>query len=161
MITWTRDSRYVLSGGENNRVHVWRAADGELVKTLKHIASIDGMRMSHQGHLLACGTEAGEIVFWDTADSDPQNWPDTALYVIKQGPDMNHPDGGSDHSDVNSIDWTVDDQFIVTAGRNTLVKRWHVPDLADPDKALVMEYRGFSSSVKIRIFDAVGRQIKV
>ena len=31
---------------------------------------------------------------------------------VTQGPDENRPDGGSGHSDVNSIDWTKDDRFI-------------------------------------------------
>lgn len=45
VIAWTRDSEYVLSGGEDFRVRVWRVADGQLVRTLDHIASVDGMRV--------------------------------------------------------------------------------------------------------------------
>ncbi len=146
VITWTKDSRYVLSGGENCRIHVWRASDGVLVKTLPHIASIDGMRMSHKGDILAAGTEAGEIVIWDISNPDPSRWPGKPLYTLIQGPDQDR--GGSGHSDVNSIDWTDDDAYIVTAGRNSLVKRWETARFGDADQGLVKSYTGFQSSIK-------------
>ena len=148
VITWTRDSRFVLSGGENFRVNVWRASDGKKVNALIHNASIDGMRMSHDGSILAAGTEAGEIVLWDTSSPNPAMWPDEPLTVLYQGPDENRQNGGNGHSDVNSIDWTEDDRFIVTAGRNALVKRWEIARVHEEDQGLVQSYEGFSSSIK-------------
>jgi len=148
VVTWTRDNKYALSGGENFRVNVWRVTDGEKVKVLMHNASIDGMRMSHDGTLLAAGTEAGEIVLWDTSDPDPAKWPDDPLAVIINGPDENRPGGGSGHSDINSIDWTKDDRFIVTAGRNAVVKRWEVARYDEEDQGLVQVYKGFWDSIK-------------
>ncbi|MDZ7723290.1 MAG: hypothetical protein U5R06_10910 [candidate division KSB1 bacterium] len=148
VITWTRDSEFVLSGGENHRVNVWSAVKGVKIKTLMHRASIDGMRMSYDGSLLACGTEAGEIVIWDTSHPDPNKWPDDPLAVLYQGPDKDRPHGGQEHSDVNSIDWTKDDRFLVTAGRNAVVKRWDVGRLLKDEPALVQSYEGFQSSIK-------------
>lgn len=109
-------------------IPVWRASDSKPVTVLNHIASIDGMRFSHSGSLLATGDEAGQVNIWDTSDPDPLNWPSTPIYIIEQGPDENRPDGGSGHSDVNSIDWTQDDRFIVTAGRNLVVKGKYTHD---------------------------------
>jgi len=148
VVAWTRDGKYVLSGGEDWRVRVWRASDGEPVTVLNHIASIDGMRFSHSGGLLATGDEAGQVNIWDTSDPDPLNWPATPLYIVEHGPDQNRPGGGTGHSDVNSIDWTKDDRFIVTAGRNMVVKRWEVAQLDSADQGLRMTYSGFASSIK-------------
>ena len=148
VVAWTRDGQYVLSGGEDHRVRVWRAADGTPVQTLDHIASIDGMRFSHSGDLLATGDEAGQVNIWDTSDPDPANWPATPLHTITHGPDQDRPDGGTGHSDINSIDWTADDQFIFTAGRNAEVRRWEVARMGDADQGLRQAYLGFSDSIK-------------
>ncbi len=148
VISWTRDSKYVFSGGEDFRVRVWRVADGELVRTLDHIASVDGMRTSNKGDILATGDEAGQITLWDISDADPAKWPEEPIAVIIQGPDENRPDGGSGHSDVNSIDWTKDDRFIITAGRNAVVKRWEIARVHDDDQGLTQVYEGFWDSIK-------------
>ena len=147
VIAWTKDGQHVLSGGEDFRVRVWRAEDGTQVQALKHAASIDGMRLSHSGDLLATGDENGQISIWDTSAPDPRDWPDEPIAVVDQGYD---PEGGArpDHADVNSIDWTRDDRFIVTAGRNGVVKRWEVAAMGEADQGLRQTYRGFDDSIK-------------
>ena len=159
VVAFTRDGRYLASGGEDWKVRIWQASDGEPIRTLDHIASIDGMRFSHSGSLLATGDEAGQVNIWDTSDPDPLNWPSTPLYIVEQGPDENRPDGGSGHSDVNSIDWTQDDRFIVTAGRNIVVKCWEVAHMGDDDYGLRRTFSGHTGSVKSVRLSPDGRYV--
>ena len=148
VVGWTPDGRYAVSGGEDHRVRVWTAADGEFVRALRHTASIDGMRFSNGGGLLAAGDEAGKVYVWDTSADDPRDWPDTPRFVLEQGRDTGDEGAGLVQADINSIDWSADDRFLVTAGRNGLVKRWEVTRLGEPDGGLVMVYEGFDDSIK-------------
>lgn len=159
VVAFTRDGRYLATGGEDCKVRVWRAGDGEPIRTLDHIASIDGMRFSHSGSLLATGDEAGQVNIWDTSDPDPLNWPSTPLYTVEHGPDENRPGGGSGHSDVNSIDWTQDDRFIVTTGRNLVVKCWEVAHMGDDDYGLRRTFSGHTGSVKSVRLSPDGRYV--
>lgn len=148
VVAWTKDGAYVLSAGEDFRVRVWEATTGTAVRTLDHIASIDGMRFSNAGHLLATGDEAGQISIWDTSEPDPRNWPAVPLYKLRQGPDQDRPGGGTGHSDVNSLDWTGDDRFLFSAGRNAEVRQWETARFGQSDQGLTNVYRGFLSSIK-------------
>lgn len=151
-ITFTRDGRYIVTGGEDRIVRVLQVDDGTVVKRLPHVASIEGLGFSHDGTHLATGNEAGEINVWDTSDPDPANWPETPAATAIQGPDQDHPTTPGPagvHADINQVDWTVDDRYLVSAGRNAVVKLWDVAALDGTETGgLVRSFTGHHDSIK-------------
>ena len=147
---FTNDDQYVVTGGESNpQIKVWRASDGLLVKTINDNKSIEGLQFSPDGNLLACGNEWGEIRIYDTSNSNPVNWPSIPLYVLTQGTDRDKTGNSSDdEADVNQVDWSINGQFLYTAGRNSQVKKWKTADFGDSDGGLERTYTGQQGSIK-------------
>lgn len=134
-VTFTRDGRFVVAGGESTQVWVFRREDGVRVQTLDREASVEGLRFSHDGTRLATGDEAGTVTVWDTSADDPTDWPTTPLAELRQGPDQDSaadPAPRGTHADVNQVDWTEDDGQLVSAGRNGEVKLWDASDWSAP-----------------------------
>ncbi|NDJ75423.1 MAG: WD40 repeat domain-containing protein [Chloroflexi bacterium] len=134
-LSFSPDGNYIASGGEDNLVRVWRVSDGEQVATLEHTASIEGMRFSHSGAILATGDESGRVNLWDTSSVDPTAWT-LASYA-------GHGD------DVNSVDFTTDDEYLVSGGRNNLIRIWRITG-SGPELRLerVRHITGHGNSVK-------------
>ncbi len=135
-VAFSRDGRYVAIGGEDKSIHILNAGDGREVKLLKLTAPIDGMRFSNKGDLLVGGDEAGLIHVWRTSDRKE-------THTARQGDDEAAGGPKGKHADINSIDFTSDDQYMSTAGRNSVVKLWKVSDMS-----LVRTLEGHTGSVK-------------
>ena len=150
VVAFTRDGTHIVSGGEDGFLRAWRVSDGAQVWNYStnpnggSEVSFDGLGLSNGGDRMAGGDEQGRLVVFDTSDPNPANWPDDPIAVVFQGPDNN----ATSDADINSVDWTQDDRFIVTAGRDATVKRWEVADLNDADQGLRQTYTGFQSSIK-------------
>lgn len=139
VVAFSRDGQFVASGGEDNTLRIWETSTGDSVAALPHIASIDGMRFSHDGSILAAGDEAGLVTLWSVPD-----W--TKLHEVPQGPDELQGDDPGVHSDVNSIDFTLDDRFMAVASRNLKVRIWRIE--SDNRLTLVRELDGHTGSIK-------------
>ncbi len=148
-VTFTRDGKYFATGGEDKLVRIWNL-EGEVVKQLEHVASIEGLRFSHNGNYLATGNEAGQVNIWDTKDKNPANWSSEPRYTLIHGHDQDLPNGKPEygHSDINQVDWTEDDKYIVSASRNTQVKLWEVDSLGNGRQGLKIVYEGHHGSSK-------------
>ena len=145
-VAFTRDGAYVVTGGEDTLVRVWRVSDGVQVASLPHPASVEGLRFSNGGGRLATGNEAGQVTIWNTSASNPAAWPTTPLHVVTQGSDQDA--GGAGQADVNQVDWTNDDRFVVSAGRNEVVKLWEVAAMGNLDQGLRRTFTGHTGSIK-------------
>lgn len=139
-VAFSRDGRYVAAGGEYKAVYIFDAKTGKEIEKLSVGASLDGMRFSNSGNLLVAGDEMGRIHVWRTSD-----WEE--LHTLIQGEDEAANDGARGargrHADVNSIDFTRDDQYMASAGRNQVVKIWKVAD-----GSLVRTLEGHQGTVK-------------
>jgi WD40 repeat protein len=62
-LDWRPDSRLLASGGDDGCVHLWLAATGKLVETLKLACPIQQVRWSWDGSQLAATTRHG-ISVW-------------------------------------------------------------------------------------------------
>ena len=150
VVAFTRDGTHLVSGGEDGFLRAWRVSDGAQVWSYStnpnagSDVSFDGLGFSNDGDRLAGGDEQGRLVVFDTSNPNPANWPNDPIAVVFQGPDNN----ATSDADINSVDWTQDDRFIVTAGRDGTVKRWEAADLNDADQGLRQTYTGFQSSIK-------------
>jgi len=137
-----RPDQYIATGGEiesfddppvySAPLKVWEWDAATLTLNLKRefpvgFAGIEGLRLSPDRTLLATGDEAGELRLWDISDPDPANWPATPAAIGSNGADPDHPvNTGPDHADINQVDWTDDGQFVFSAGRNGMVRKWRV-----------------------------------
>lgn len=124
--TFSRDGTYVVAGGEDDQLEVWRIKDlttgrlledPVLVRTLTEPgAGIDSERFSHSGELLLAGTEErGGIEIWRTT-GDPSTWAHVGEAV--HGDNMGQA--------VNHLDFSSDDQYLVTAGTNEEGRFWRI-----------------------------------
>ena len=147
-VAFSRDGRYVASGGEDNRVRIWEAATGEPVTVLDHPASIDGLRFSHEGGLLVTGSEAGQLILWRTSD-----W--AKLHTEQVGPDEQAGGPQGVHADINSIDFTTNDGELVAASRVGAVVRYAIT--ADTTLRYVTSYTGHRGSIKTTRISPDGR----
>jgi WD40 repeat protein len=151
-IAFTRDGRFLMSGGEDRRIRVWRVSDGLQVASLPTEGSVEGMALSHDGTRLATGDEAGRLSVWDVSAGDPASWPARPIAVGVNGPDMDsrsNPGAQGVHADINSVSWTRDGRHVFTAGRNALVRQWEVARIGTgEDHGVVRSFTGFANSIK-------------
>ena len=139
--TFSVDGNYVAAAGEDDKVEVWRVRDletgdvlpePELVRTLTEAgAAFDELRFSNSGELLFGGTEErGKIEIWRTT-GDPSTWAHVG--------EADH--GGADIGQaVNSLDFTSDDQYVITAGTNQEGKFWRLNVTRDDQGEVVKAY---------------------
>ena len=123
--TFSKDGNYVAAAGEDDVVEIWQVrnletgdvlAEPELVRTLTEAeAAFDELGFSNSGELLLGGTEErGKVEIWRTT-GDPSTWEHV---------------GEADHGGtrigqaVNSLDFSSDDQYVITAGTNQEGKFW-------------------------------------
>ena len=160
VVTFTKDNQYAVTGAEDGYIRVWRVSDRAQVKSLALSGGggvnvgFDGMRFSNDGSRLATGDEYGRISLWDTSNSNPANWPSNPIITIYHGPDRDCNVSGcpssssGDEADINSLDWTQNDQFLLSASRNGTVKRWEVAAMSGSNGGLRQTYTGFNDSIK-------------
>ena len=142
-VDFTKDGQHVVVAGEDATIRVRRVSDGTQVRSLSDIASIEGLMFSPDGSRLATGNEAGQVKIWNTSAANPNSWPSTPIYTLIQGSDKDRPGGGSGNADINSVDWTSDGRFLVSAGRNQVVRLWDISN-----GSLVRTFSGFNGSSK-------------
>ena len=139
VVNFTQDGKQVIAAGEDRKIRIYEARTGNLEQTIDNIAAFDGMDVSHHSHLLAAGDEAGQILIFDT-----RTW--ERLDLVKQGEDQHAGGAKGTDADVNQLHFSADDQYLLSAGRNHLVKLWKI---SEENKLLpVKNYKGHTASVK-------------
>ena len=137
-VGYTKDGVYALFVGEDKRVYVRRVSDGVNVRELQISGQegMDGMRVSNNGRMLATaghgGGSSGEdavIYIWDISDPDPQQWVKIQTLIH-----------GNSDADVNQLDWSPDDDHLISCGHCGLVKRWNTNTWS-----LAKTYTGFGA----------------
>lgn len=147
--TFTKDGKYIITGGEDNKIRVMDVQTGDVLEVIPEVASVEGLQISHSGKLLATGNEWGQLKIWNIPD-DVSDWSTESAYTFVQGADMDTSGGkeADGHSDINQVDWSSDDSFLISASRNKTVKRWSVADFSKGDSALLHTYTGHPGTIK-------------
>lgn len=135
-VAFSCDGRFVAIGGEDKSIRIYISADGTEVQLLNLKAPVDGLRFSNNGNFLVGGDEAGIIHKWQTSD-----WKEIKTAI--QGEDEAAGGAQGKHADINSIDFTKDDKYMSSAGRNSVIKLWNVADMS-----LIRTFEGHTGSVK-------------
>lgn len=128
------DGKFILAGGESKKIMIWKVSDWTLYKTIDFEASVEGIRFSHNQKMFAAGDEAGMISLFDYDSFEKIN-------TIHHGEDSIHT--FIPRSDVNSVDFSSDDKYLVSGSINGQIKIWYVPELE-----LIKTLNSGSSSIK-------------
>ncbi len=145
-VAFSRDGSCVAIGGEDHTIKILNVRDGSIQKELSLNASVDGLRFSHKGDLLVGGDEHGLVHVWRTSD-----W--SKMSTIVHGDEYGPVNGKQAvQADVNSIDFSQDDGYISSAGRNGLVKIWSASDMN-----LIRTLKGHTGSIKSARFSPDGK----
>ncbi|MBD2462568.1 PD40 domain-containing protein [Oscillatoria sp. FACHB-1407] len=99
-LAFSPDGQYIAAGGNSSGVKIYRATDGQLVRSLSG-SDVDGMAWSPNGQLLAFANGTSVNVY------NTSNWSRRYTYSS----------GGS----TNSIEFTQDSQYLISAGSSRRV----------------------------------------
>ncbi|WP_395339426.1 WD40 repeat domain-containing protein [Ningiella sp. W23] len=116
-VAFSLDGQWIVAGGEDDLgsgvLYVFAVTNEKQVLTNLSTGfskSIEGMRFSPNGKMLAIGDEAGFVSIIATHMPNPEDW-----YIIGRHSVKNSAD---DIADVNQVDWTSDSAYLVTAERD-------------------------------------------
>jgi WD40 repeat protein len=99
----------LLAGAGQEKVRVWRAADGASVAVLHGRGELTSVAFDASGTLIAAGSSSGAALLWDL--------PSRKRIAVLTG-----------HSDtVAAVAFSADGQFLATAGHDGIAKVWTVP----------------------------------
>ncbi len=107
---FSQDEKWLFASGPNNKVQVWRMADGQLfVEEFAHVSSINQIAFSRDHRWAATGSDDRTVKLWDT-----KTW---AEELIIEG-----------HLDkVESVAFAPDAQTLASTDDHGRIKFWNLP----------------------------------
>ncbi len=137
-VCFSPDNKFILTGGEFNYLSVFETDSRTQFKRLDLPSGIEGLRYSRDGEQLALGREDGLVML---VDPDDFSIKDSLLH----GFHGNSPDYSDSNyrADVNSLDFSPDNRYLVTGGLDGNIKIWYLPD-----KKLIKTIKAHNSSIK-------------
>ncbi len=132
------DDRFVMAGGKFNKIFIWDTLDWSLNREMEFAASVEFMTFSNNNGYFAVGLGNGEIKLFDGQNF---NLLKTAIHTTREV--MNSLPLGKDRADVNSLDFSLDDRYLVSGGMDGKIKIWQVSDMS-----LVKTLSGHNASIK-------------
>ncbi len=136
-VAWSPDGKRIASGGDDDTVQVWDAADGGNLYTYReHSGGVESVAWSPDGKHIASGGDDNTVRVWDAADGGN-------LYTYRG------------HSNaVWSVAWSPDGKRIASGGLDKTVQVWDATDGGN-----LYTYRGHSSGVYSVAWSPNGKRI--
>ena len=175
-VAFSPDGRHVVSGSNDNTVHIWNVVMGESVAELKgHLGSVYSVVFSPDGSLVASGSRDNTIRIWNVGTSECEaelKGHSGSVNSVVFSPDSMHMASGSrdntvciwnvvtseceaelkGHSDsVNSVAFSPNGSHVASGSRDNTVCIWDVVTGVS-----VAEMKGHSGSVNSVIFSPDG-----
>jgi WD40 repeat protein len=139
VVKFSHDSKYILAGGDYNSVKIWEIPQGKLVKEIFLDGAVETIEFSSDGKLLVTGDRSGKVTLWNT-----ETWE-----IINIGIHDNRLLGVTrNRNDVNMVAFIQGDQFLLSGGINSSIKKWSIPDLSLIDSVI----SGPGSVKSLRLF---------
>jgi WD40 repeat protein len=126
-VAWSPDGKMVASCSEDFLVRIFDAKNGKILHELKHRQGIDGLAWSHNSLYLASGEE-------NSRDGNGNLQGFLTLFKMPEATKHTQIDFGET---INSIDFSLDDHYVLAAGHWGQLNVYTVPELE-----LVKEFRG-------------------
>lgn len=102
------NGKFVISGGVDSTVRIWKKEDGEVIRILKHPAGVSSIDISKDGNNIVTGGYDSTVRLWRIADG----------VLLKEF--KGH--GGT----VWSVAFSPDGKFIVSSGEDAIAIVWEV-----------------------------------
>lgn len=149
-VAFTADDQYIASAGNDRTIRIWRAADGQLIRTMSgHTSAVKVIAFSPDGQYLASGGRDGKIIIWDWQTGlEIKTLPGHTDLVsgLAWSPDGTKLASSSwdrvvriwdfaagtelvafrHESWVRAVAWSSDGEFLLSAGDDVSLKVWHV-----------------------------------
>ncbi|HTK09030.1 MAG TPA: serine/threonine-protein kinase [Ktedonobacteraceae bacterium] len=135
-VGWSWDGKRIASGGYDQTVQVWNAADGSNVSTYHgHSDVVYAVMWSPDGKQVASASNDSTVQVWDAADG-------SKVYTYRHD------------AWVNTVAWSPDGRYIASGSADTTVQVW---DVAIGNS--VYTYHGHTDSVNAVAWSPDGKQI--
>lgn len=127
----------LLVGGKFNKLLVWKVADWSLQKEIELKSSVESVSFTHAGDRFAAGLGNGKITLFSYPGFEQLktvvHTSEGKLYEIR----------GDQRADVNGVDFSIDDKYLVSGGMDGFIKIWNAEEME-----LIETLPGHNASVK-------------
>lgn len=135
VVSFSPNDEYLLAGGEFNQLLIWKVDDWKLSKEIQLSSGIESLRFSNDGEILAIGRYDGIVELYHTSDF-------SFIDSLKHGT-AERKKGIDFRDDVNSIDFSADDNYLLSGGFDGHLKIWFLPELK-----LIKDIHAHDGSIK-------------
>ena len=106
-VSWSPDSRYLVSGSLDRTIQVWNATSGDIIWLSRgHSQAVTSVAWSHDGRYIASGSDDETVQVWDA----------------KYGTHLLTARGHT--SNVHSVVWSPQDTYIASGSMDGTVRIW-------------------------------------
>lgn len=131
------DDSLLLVGGKFNKLLVWKTADWSLHKEIDLETSVESVTFTHAADRFAAGLGNGKIILFSYPEfkqlKKVVHTSEGKLYEIR----------GDKRADVNGVDFSNDDKYLVSGGMDGSIKIWDTDEME-----LIETLPGHNASVK-------------
>ncbi len=108
-VAWSPDGTKIVSGSNDNKIKIWNAATGALIRTLTmHTDNVNSVAFNHDGTRIASGSDDDDVKVWNVSDGSVAN--------TETG-----------HSgDVTSVAFNHDGTVIASGSKDDSIKLWNL-----------------------------------
>jgi WD40 repeat protein len=170
-LTFTQDSKTLISSGRDDTIRLWDVASGNLLRTIQeHKSDVYCVEFSHDGRLMASGSMDNTIILWDARTYTPirtLTGHTAAVREVRFSPDDktlasvaedstfrlwdvqtgNPKVTRTEHTEkIKSIAYTPDGKMIVTGSHDLTVRLW---DSNGEPKQVLKGHKGGLESVAV------------
>jgi WD40 repeat protein len=134
--SFSKDKRYLATGGMDRLVKIWDATTGRLIHTLNgHTGYVLGVDFSPEGKLLISGGDDRSLIIWDVASGQQ-------LAIFNE-----------DNNSYRAI-FSPDGKLVASACRDGSLKLWDVNT-----RTIINTFVGHTDQVRAIAFSSDGRQL--